>query len=159
MSKELNLQLWTQEGEELSGVARQAFNIVDTFLNSKSTDEESVAVESLKAAQRLHLLTPARRPREGGEPIESIESFLLEFWEVIINIAEQIPVDHPAQDSLVELVRALSNLEDEVVVKVWNLELILWYDLPLLGAAITEALNRESTTRKKRCSDLTFTPV
>ncbi|KAI0555744.1 hypothetical protein F4679DRAFT_3629 [Xylaria curta] len=68
------------------------------------------------------------------------EDFFWGFWNNIFEIAQQIPYSNPAQDKLVQFVRELT-LVPETGDKVW--EARVWTDLPLLGAAIREQLNRE----------------
>ncbi|KAI1260762.1 hypothetical protein F5Y18DRAFT_431932 [Xylariaceae sp. FL1019] len=67
------------------------------------------------------------------------ESFFWEFWNDVFNAAEQIPHDHSAQDKLVAFLRELT-LQPEKSDKVWDAR--VWTDLPILGAAIRERLNK-----------------
>ncbi|RYC64907.1 hypothetical protein CHU98_g1307 [Xylaria longipes] len=68
------------------------------------------------------------------------EEFFWGFWNDIFDIAQQIPHSNPAQDKIVAFVRELT-LVPETGDKVW--EARVWTDLPLLGAAIREHLNKE----------------
>ncbi|RMZ12943.1 hypothetical protein D0860_02760 [Hortaea werneckii] len=72
---------------------------------------------------------------------EDPASLLLEFWELIFRIAEQIPPNHPAMNALATLVLELKKLDREVLV-IWGHPIKLWSDLPLLGPQLTET--RES---------------
>ncbi|KAI1149597.1 hypothetical protein F4825DRAFT_463988 [Nemania diffusa] len=71
------------------------------------------------------------------------EAFFWGFWNDVFSVAEQIPHSHPAQDRLVAFVRELA-LVPETAEKVW--EANVWTDLPILGAAIRERLDRQLTT-------------
>ncbi|KAI0854774.1 hypothetical protein F4860DRAFT_507974 [Xylaria cubensis] len=68
------------------------------------------------------------------------EKFFWGFWNDIFDVAQQITYSNPAQDKLVQFVRELT-LVPETGDKVW--EARVWTDLPILGAAIREQLNRE----------------
>ncbi|KAI1274440.1 hypothetical protein F5Y07DRAFT_213973 [Xylaria sp. FL0933] len=67
------------------------------------------------------------------------EEFFWGFWDNIFNIAQQIPHSNPAQDKLALFVRELT-LVPETGDKVW--EARVWIDLPLLGAAVREHLDK-----------------
>lgn len=54
-----------------------------------------------------------------------------------IEIAGQIPYDHPAQDALVSLVEALQNLPPTKAI-IWS-ETEIWTQLPMLGPSMAEA--------------------
>ncbi|KAI0472257.1 hypothetical protein F4859DRAFT_98343 [Xylaria cf. heliscus] len=74
------------------------------------------------------------------------ESFFWGLWDNIFNISEQIPHSHPGQDKLAAFVRELA-LAPETGDIIW--EARAWTDLPLLGAAIRENLNREGAADKR----------
>lgn len=89
------------------------------------------------------------------------EAFFWGFWNDVFSVAEQIPHSHPAQDRLVAFVRELA-LVPETAEKVWEVssdarrtikdaalmpsQANVWTDLPILGAAIRERLDRQLTT-------------
>ncbi|KAI0428984.1 hypothetical protein F5Y09DRAFT_311430 [Xylaria sp. FL1042] len=67
------------------------------------------------------------------------EEFFWGFWDNIFNIAQQIPHGNPAQDRLALFVRELT-LVPETGDEVWDAR--VWTDLPLLGAAVREHLDK-----------------
>lgn len=56
-----------------------------------------------KAALDIHEFIAVTEP-------EDIEEFLWEFWELLLEFAEQIPPDHPGQDVLANVVAELVKL-------------------------------------------------
>lgn len=60
-------------------------------------------------AQQIDALVPMKNAND--EEKESPENFLWEVWRVFIAIAKQIPHSHDSQAKLVEVVRALRELE------------------------------------------------
>ncbi|KAF2421541.1 hypothetical protein EJ08DRAFT_665104 [Tothia fuscella] len=56
-----------------------------------------------ETAIQLDMLAPGNRTLKDEEAMETVGSFLLEFYDVIIIIAKQIPYNHSAQARLVEL--------------------------------------------------------
>ncbi|KXJ88603.1 hypothetical protein Micbo1qcDRAFT_18230 [Microdochium bolleyi] len=85
-------------------VSQKVFDIISTYIQN---DDQSDPAES---AKELDKLTPGNRALQEIEPVESYLSFLLEFWEVFLKIARQVPHDHPAQNQLVRLVVELKGL-------------------------------------------------
>ncbi|KAE8154851.1 hypothetical protein BDV25DRAFT_82920 [Aspergillus avenaceus] len=75
-----------------------------------------------------------------SQSANDLENFLWQTWGLVIEIAEQIPCDHPAQERLVHLIQALRKLPPQTV-RVWDEDLRLWEDLPLLGPNLREAWN------------------
>ncbi|KAI1497439.1 hypothetical protein F5X99DRAFT_396908 [Biscogniauxia marginata] len=71
------------------------------------------------------------------------EGFFWNFWKDIIQVAEQLPHDHPGQDKIVAFLRELTLLPDTGVT-VWDHR--VWSGLPILGAAIREHLNGPRTS-------------
>ncbi|KAI0147713.1 hypothetical protein GGR57DRAFT_475667 [Xylariaceae sp. FL1272] len=67
------------------------------------------------------------------------EDFFWDFWSDVFNVAEQIPHHHSAHDKLVAFLRELT-LQPEKSDKVWDTR--VWTDLPLLGAAIRQHLDK-----------------
>ena len=60
-------------------------------------------------------------------------------WRVVISVAQQIPWRRPGQTRLVELIQALKDLPEPMMVDSgsWG-ELAIWWDLPVLGPVMTE---------------------
>ena len=89
------------------------------------------------AAEEIDNLFPLNRPgnRENEEP----ESSLLEMWNIVVSVAEQIPWKHPGQNRLVEFIRGLRDLPEPTTVQMddWG-ELVIWSGLPILGPVMME---------------------
>lgn len=68
---------------------------------------------------------------------EDPASLLLEFWELLFKMAEQILPSHPAMNALATLILELKKPDKEVLV-IWGHPIKLWSDLPLLGPQTTE---------------------
>ncbi|KAI1082082.1 hypothetical protein F5B20DRAFT_534318 [Whalleya microplaca] len=85
-------------------VAKTAFDIIAAYVQPTS--------QSLPEQVALYLdnLTPVKRQLNYLERTETFTSFLLEFWEVFLVLARQIPCDHPSQARLVQLVAELKSL-------------------------------------------------
>lgn len=117
------------------------FNLLNDYLQSAST------ISALDTAQALDSLFPTHRSDEDqpqGEPREPPESFLLHMWPLSLNIAAQIPHDHPAQDKLAELVKTLKSLVSKTpIVHIDGSDTQLWEDLPSLFSTIEEELERK----------------
>ncbi|KAB8067133.1 hypothetical protein BDV29DRAFT_200699 [Aspergillus leporis] len=108
----------------------ELFVILQEYL--QSVDIESSAA----AAQRINNLIPTRR--SGHSYSDDMEIFLWSTWGIFIHIAKQIPHDHPWQDRLVELIRALT-LIVPMTVEIWGKPRRVWTDLPILGPSMREA--------------------
>ena len=84
-------------------VVVKAFEIISPYLQPGST------ASAASTATQIDALTPGKR-QSGNEEVEESSSFLLEFWEVFLGIAKQLPYDHPSQDRLVDLAKELTRL-------------------------------------------------
>ncbi|RLL96285.1 hypothetical protein CFD26_106374 [Aspergillus turcosus] len=114
---------------EPNSTEQRIFDILNDYLQPSSTTPPS------EAARAIHALTPTQ------EENSDLEDFLWSTWGTIIQIAKQIPHDHPSQDRLVDLIHALAELPPTTV-SIWNSETRLWKDLPILGPSLREAWNR-----------------
>ncbi|OQV10035.1 hypothetical protein CLAIMM_14090 [Cladophialophora immunda] len=85
------------------------FNIIVAYVQPSSP------ASALDTAVILDSLTPSKRRLVEGEKAEQPGSFLLEFWETFLCLAQQVPYDHPSQERLVQLVMELQSLENESV--------------------------------------------
>ncbi|PKX97265.1 DUF3632 domain-containing protein [Aspergillus novofumigatus IBT 16806] len=114
------------------------FNILNDYLQPSSTTPPR------EAAQTIHALTP----KAGSTPEENsdLEDFLWYTWGTIIKVAKQIPHDHPSQDRLVDLIRALTELPPTTV-SIWGSENYLWKDLPMLGPSLRESWDPPTYTK------------
>jgi len=68
-------------------VVRDAFDIMATYLQPDNY------LSAREAAEQIDKVKPSKRVLNDEESA----SFLLEFWEVVIATARQIPHDHQAQ--------------------------------------------------------------
>ena len=92
----------------------------ESLLQLKSIDEDNLCFPILKeslqpdssrspaeAACLINALSPTNeKPHDGG----SIDGFLWATWEAFIEMASQIPHDHPALQKLVEIIQELTKL-------------------------------------------------
>lgn|ERR1712014_77779 len=112
----------------------QIFNLIADFLQARSHHTATQVAASIDA------LFPTRRSNTETEA-EAPESFLLEFWDLVFKIAEQITPNHPAINAPATLILELKKLDKEVLI-IWGHPIKLWSELPLLGPQLTET--RES---------------
>lgn len=94
-------------------IEQETFTILNFYLQLKS------AITAATAVAALDVHSPMKREAQPGEEVEVAESFLMETYSTFIGIARQIPHDHPSQDRLVELIKALTELPPTEVV-VWE---------------------------------------
>ena len=104
----------------------------------RSLDNDEPTVINQKIFDILNICLQLNCPREGDIENEGPESFLWEMWGVIISVLEQIPWKHPGQIRLIiEVIRALKDIPGETIdMESWG-EMDFWWDLPLLGPAMT----------------------
>ncbi|RYP24295.1 hypothetical protein DL767_008627 [Monosporascus sp. MG133] len=124
---------------DAQGKARISANVFNIF-NDYIVPESSATAP--QAAVAVSKLVPA--PTDGSNTLD--DGFFFSLWNDIINIAVQIPHDHPAMDKLVKVMRELTLLPDTGL-RVWDSR--LWTDLPVLGAAFRERLNGPGTSKKE----------
>ncbi|GAB1730960.1 hypothetical protein NU195Hw_g9119t1 [Hortaea werneckii] len=130
----LDLQLDDQSWD----IEVQIFNLIANFLQARSHHTAAQKAASIDA-----ILFSTRRANTETKA-EDPASFLLEFWELVFRIAEQIPPNHPAMNALATLVLELKRLDKEMLV-IWGHPIKLWSDLPLLGPQLTETCESMST--------------
>ncbi|EEQ34009.1 conserved hypothetical protein [Microsporum canis CBS 113480] len=148
----LSLRLPSLEDGDPWIVHQKLFGILSEYLQPASSTAPSAA------AKEIDSLTPKKRQgldaSDDAKPKEDYESFLLEIWNSLIEVARQIPSDHASQDRLVELVKALRELPSTNTdrrerwyniagvyadLKAFKNTVRVWTDLPLLGPAMREA--------------------
>ena len=121
-------------------IEQKMFNLLNDYLQPAST------ISALHTAQALDSLFPTHRSDEDqpqGEPREPPESFLMHMWPLFLNIATQIPYNHPAQDKLAELVMTLKFLVSKTpIVHINGSDTQLWKGLPFLFSTIEEEFER-----------------
>ncbi|KAI4740172.1 hypothetical protein E4T50_09395 [Aureobasidium sp. EXF-12298] len=92
------------------------------------------------AAHQLNALTPFNRTLKPDEEAENIESFLWEFWEVVVNLSQaydEFGIGDEAQTCIVEILAELKKIEAQEVV-IWGNQTKLWGNLPIFGPVLTE---------------------
>lgn len=88
-------------------IEQKAFDVLNKYLQPDG------AISAQSAAQAINELTPMNRrasSQGSSEKLEAPESFLLEICELFIEVAKQIPYDHPSQGKYVEFFTELSAL-------------------------------------------------
>lgn len=100
MANAITLQQKTPEGKTL--ISEPVFNIFQAHLQPANNLSASQAA--------LSLANLAPKPNDGEKTLS--DGFFFELWNSVIGVAEQIPHDHPAQDSLVKVMRELTLLPD-----------------------------------------------
>jgi hypothetical protein len=96
---------------ESNSTEQDMFNILNDYLQPSSTTPPS------EAAQAIHALTPKAGSTQ--EENNDLENFLWSSWGAVIEIAKQIPHNHPSQDRLVALIHALTELPPTTV-SIWS---------------------------------------
>lgn len=132
MTNDLTLSI---RDEDPWHVSKTAFDVLNTFINCQDQPHP------LDAAKRLDALAPSNRDVQEGEKAESHVSFLLEFWELFLKTARQVPHDHEAQGRLVELMTALKGLGTKNI----ESDRSMWTSLEGLENCIQESWRGESS--------------
>lgn len=86
-----------------SPTAQKTLSILSQHLQPTNTTHPTTT------AQQIDALIPMKNAND--EEKESPENFLWEIWRVFIAITKQIPHSHDSQGKLVEVIRALRQLE------------------------------------------------
>ena len=108
-------------------ISERAFEILTEFVSGTAAETNTDAAVT---AAELNSLSPAKRTLNDGETAEETTSFLLEFWQVFVLVAKQIPCDSRLQGRAVQLVQALKALPaDGDAPRIWvhleGLEIVL----------------------------------
>ncbi|KAH7360622.1 hypothetical protein BKA65DRAFT_473766 [Rhexocercosporidium sp. MPI-PUGE-AT-0058] len=87
-----------------------------------------------------------------GASEEELEEKLSVSWGVLIDLAAK--TEHEAQEPLVETVKAIQTLgsssgKESKTVTIWDSQVKLWGDMPLLGASMRSAWNRAPGSSSK----------
>jgi hypothetical protein len=107
-------------------VEQKVFSILDAYLQPSS------AISTPTAAEEIDKLFP---------PASVDYTALLHLWDLVIMVVEQIPWQHPSQDRLVALIKALRDLPDPTTIAIANWDdepTKLWADLPVLDHVLTD---------------------
>jgi hypothetical protein len=106
--------------------------------------------DSALAARQLDALTPFNRKLEADEESESIESFLWEFWEVVVRLSQAYQQNGgQAQACIVEILGELKKIEAQEVT-IWGKQNKLWGSLPLFGPVLTELYGKDCRYHVRR---------
>ncbi|RYO79241.1 hypothetical protein DL764_010039 [Monosporascus ibericus] len=124
---------------DAQGTAHISANVFKIFNDYMAPESSATAAQAAAAVSKL-----LPDPADGSNTLD--DGFFFTLWNDIINIAVQIPHDHPAMDKLVKVMRELTLLPDTGL-RVWDSR--LWTDLPVLGAAFRERLNGPGTSKKE----------
>ncbi|MCJ1401020.1 hypothetical protein MMC11_004232 [Xylographa trunciseda] len=145
----------TPEEEELWDTTET--NIYEAFIKYLQQIPNHSATE---AAQNLNALYPPNRTDEGKNEPPAL--FLRQMWDILIQMVRQIPFNHDSQDTIIDVIMALSELPIAGTITVWAIEFRLWKDLPLLGHAMAEEYESEYPSHRPPSSppfDLTTLPT
>ncbi|KAI5265664.1 hypothetical protein E4T47_08460 [Aureobasidium subglaciale] len=106
--------------------------------------------DSALAARQINALTPFNRKFEPDERPESIDSFLWEFWEVVVKLSQAYKQDgDQAQTCIIEILGELKKIEAQEVT-IWGKQNKLWGNLPLFGPVLTELYDMSQHSVKFR---------
>ncbi|KAK6812549.1 hypothetical protein RU639_011692 [Aspergillus parasiticus] len=121
--------------ESPSEQEKKIFAILDEYA------QPSCSTTASATAQSIHEFAA---PLLSDSQADGLENLLWQFWNIVINVAKQIPCDSPSQERLVELVKALTEIPPTTI-QIWGNDTKLWVDLPLLGPQMREAWNLNPT--------------
>ena len=126
---------FTTRNEDPWFIAQEIFDILTELLQPSSS------LSLTAAAQRIDGFHPSKRtdPGEKKEPA----SFFLELWAVYAEIVQQLPYDHPEQDTLAKLVQVLRDLSSETEAETSSSESERWQDLPQLSGVVVDEFHSE----------------
>jgi hypothetical protein len=99
MAQNLALRMKTGQDGKKDPVSESIFEIIDDYLGPLSSQ---TAEDAAMAFDRL-------APKEG---YDDMAAFLWSAWSGLVDMVEQIPYNHPAQDKLVRVLRELTLLPD-----------------------------------------------
>jgi len=111
---------------------KRVFAILNAYIQSSSS------VKAIAAAQDIDSLYPTD-PATKTIDYTSFEHL----WELFVGVAEQIPWNHPAQDKLVDLLKALRDLPDprSMIIADWDEQPAkVWADMPVLAYVLSDGV-------------------
>ena len=90
------------------------------------------------AAKALNELYPHSPDANDAESKDKAGGFLWWFWDLIHDLARQVPHDSPEQDRLVAIIKELRDLPSKTIpLGEWG-TVRVWQGLPLLGPTLRE---------------------
>ncbi|KAB2580616.1 hypothetical protein DBV05_g859 [Lasiodiplodia theobromae] len=124
----LNLVIdFPEDEDEPWVIEHRIFDVLSEYL--QPTSQASPAEVALKFNELFQL---NQRENEKANP----EGFLWQLWDIVFNVAEQVPYSHTSQDRLVELIAALRDA---------HFQPNPFAELKCMGPALTERFNQIST--------------
>jgi len=127
----------TEEQQDLSTLdaEQKTFTILDVYLQPSSE------VSATTAAQEINNLFPENPDSQQGTLNQEAYTFLLRLWELFVVVVEQIPWQHPSQDKIIELTKAIRDLPNPITIMLEHAlgdQVKLWADLPVLDEVLTD---------------------
>ena len=119
-------------------IGRSMFEILNNVIQPTST------LTVTTAASGLDRLFPLHDARAHMEQKEEPEAFLEELWGLVFDVAEQIPYNSPAQDTLAKLVKTLQAHPSHKTVNMGGVSCRVWADLPLLDRSLKREFDSKS---------------
>ena len=117
---------------------QRKFDFFCGYLQGDKTDVDSAAADAVAAINDPD--SEILKTHEGG-----FSGFLWNFWIVVINLAQQIPHDHPHQGKLVRLLAAIKRLPRPTRLEATEMErntgCQFWVTLPIFGIQVRERWN------------------
>lgn len=121
---------FTIRSEDPWFVAQEIFDILTELLQPSSN------LSLTAAAERIDGFHPAKRTDKGEK--EEPASFFLELWDVYVQIAQQLPHNHPGQEKLAKLAQVLRDLPSQAGAEISSSESEMWQDLPQLSGVLVD---------------------
>ncbi|KAF8972515.1 hypothetical protein BDZ97DRAFT_2054011 [Flammula alnicola] len=162
------IKRWDSDGQAIAGkgkktrhqstldVEQKVFSILDAYLQPSSE------MSATTAAEEIDKLFPTNTSSSSLE-----FTSLMHLWDLFIVVVEQIPWQHPSQDKVAALMKAIHDLPNPrtIVIADWdNRQATLWTDLPILDDVLTDnvethgiIINNDSDEEKQsRIHDINF---
>jgi hypothetical protein len=117
-------------------VEPKVFSLLNAYLQPSS--EVAAAIVAQEITQ-LYPTDPASQ-QPGTYDTEAYD-FLLRLWELLISVVEQIPWQHPSQDKMIELMKAIRDSPNPATISFEDgvsHRVKLWTDLPVLSSVLTD---------------------
>lgn len=119
--------------------SRTAFEIIHQLLCIQSPPTSSPESAAQKINE-LYLGHITQSQADEKQRADASGTFLYEFWDLVFNIAGQLPHDSSEQDTLTEFIGQLQQIDTSREASSGR----LWKDLPCMSLVACEARNGES---------------
>lgn len=111
---EESIKLESINQDRFSDSDHKLFDVLSKVLKPKSRTPPA------KAAKQISELFHAEKPAKAdGSDSESDEAFLWNFWEVLIDVVQVIPREHPGQEQVLSVLAELSRLPPTTI-EIWG---------------------------------------